>query len=164
MNKNLLSEMIKQANNFSPRQLLGITAGLMLRRRALAGIAVILIGASLIFSGIVSAHNIDLKKAREVARNYARQVRDESGGNYAHYSTSCVAAFPGHNHIARCLIDYQSASDMQKGVYTCRESIEIKMGSHPGGISGVGSWQLWGQHTSENQCGNRRLTYGTRMN
>lgn len=161
MNKCLLSEMIKQANNFSPRQLLGITAGLMLRRRALAGIAVILIGASLIFSGIVSAHNIDLKKAREVVRNYARQVRDESGGKYVHYSTNCVAAFPNHNHIARCVIDYTNEADAQKGVYTCRELIEIKMSPHNGNQV---DYALWGEHASKNQCGSRRLTYGTRMN
>jgi len=154
MNKNLLSEMIKQANNFSPRQLLGITAGLMLRRRALAGIAVILIGASLIFSGIVSAHNIDLKKARELARDYARKVRDESGGKYAHYSTNCVAAFPNHNHIARCLIEYRNEADTKKGVYTCQELIEINLPPHNDGRMG---YDLWANHVSFSQCGNIRL-------
>ena len=154
MNKNLLSEMIKQANNFSPRQLLGITAGLMLRRRALAGIAVILIGASLIFSGIVSAHNIDLKKARELARDYARKVRDESGGKYVHYSTNCVAAFPNHNHIARCLIEYRNEADTKKGVYTCQELIEINLPPHRDGRMG---YDLWANHVSFSQCGNIRL-------
>ena len=152
MNKNLLSEMIKQANNFSPRQLLGITTGLMLRRRALAGVAVILIGASLIFSGIVSAHNIDLKKARELARDYARKVRDESGGKYAHYSTNCVAAFPNHNHIARCQIDYRNAEDEQKGVYTCRELVEFKMMAHDRGWG----YTIFGYH-AQGQCGSKRL-------
>ena len=146
--------MIKQVNNFSPRQLLGITAGLMLRRRALAGIAVILIGASLIFSGIVSAHNIDLAKAREVTRNYARKVRDDSGGKYAHYSTSCVAAFPGHNHIARCVIDYKNEADTKKGVYTCRELIEVKLWSHENGLN----YTPRGVHVSP-PCGNVKLDW-----
>src|ERR1700752_2469917 len=154
MNKKLLSEMIKQANNFSPRQLLGITAGLMLRRRALAGIAVILIGASLIFSGIVSAHNIDMAKAREVTRNYARKVRDDSGGKYAHYSTSCVAAFPGHNHIARGVIDYKNEEDTKKGGSTCRELIEVKLWAHDAGIN----YTPRGVHVSP-PCGNVKLDW-----
>jgi len=126
----------------------------MLRRRALAGIAVILIGASLIFSGIVSAHNIDLKKARELARDYARKVRDESGGKYAHYSTNCVAAFPNHNHIARCLIEYRNEADTKKGVYTCQELIEINLPPHRDGRMG---YDLWANHVSFSQCGNIRL-------
>jgi len=126
----------------------------MLRRRALAGIAVILIGASLIFSGIVSAHNIDLKKARELARDYARKVRDESGGKYAHYSTNCVAAFPNHNHIARCLIEYRNEADTKKGVYTCQELIEINLPPHRDGRMG---YDLWANHVSFSQCGSIRL-------
>ena len=132
-------------------------------RATASGFIIFLLGASFVFTLSASAHNIDVKKAREIARDYARRVRDESGGKYAHYSTSCVAAFPNHNHIVRCLIDYKSATDTQKGVYTCRESIEVLMGSHDGGMSGVGSWTLWAKHTSDNQCGARRLN-NTRMN
>ena len=128
----------------------------MSRRRALAGLAVLVMGASLVFSWNVSAHNIDVKKAREAARDYARQVRDESGGKYIHYSTSCVAAFPNHNHIVRCLIDYQNEQDTQKGVYTCRESIEIKMPPHSR-MTGSVDFGLHGFHTSWNMCGSRRL-------
>ena len=126
----------------------------MLRRNLLFGIIAILMYASLVFSWNVSAHNIDLKKAREAARTYARQVRDESGGKYVHYSTNCVAAFPGHNHIARCLIDYQNEADTKKGVYTCRELIEIKVPVH-GYYKGL-SFELYGYHASV-ECGNRRL-------
>ncbi|MFL6229074.1 MAG: hypothetical protein ACJ741_09865 [Pyrinomonadaceae bacterium] len=131
-----------------------------MRRRVLAGVAAMLMGVSLIFAGNVSAHNIDLVKAREVARAYARQVRDESGGKYAHYSTSCVAAFPGHNHIARCMIDYKNAADSERGTYTCRELIEIKMPPHS--KSGQINFELYGYHASNNQCGSRRLN-GTPM-
>jgi len=129
-------------------------------RALLSGVIIFLIGASFVFSVRVSAHNIDLKKARELVRDYARSVRDESGGKYAHYSTNCVAAFPNHNHIARCLIDYQNEADAKKGVYTCRELIEIKMGPHHGIQE---DYTLWAFHASSNQCGNRRL-YNTRMN
>ena len=51
-------------------------------------IVAILIGVNFVFTCSTSAHNIDMAKAREVTRNYARKVRDESGGKYAHYSTS----------------------------------------------------------------------------
>src|SRR5690242_6905151 len=128
-------------------------------RAAVSGFIIFLLGASLVFPLSASAHNIDVEKAREVARTYARQVRDESGGKYAHYSTSCVSAFPNHNHIARCIIDYQNEADTKKGVYTCRELIEIKVPVH-GYYKGI-SFELYGWHVSS-ECGNRRLN-NTRM-
>lgn len=127
-----------------------------MRSSSIIAIVAILIGASLVFSGRTSAHNIDLKKAREFVRDYARAVRDQSGGKYAHYSTNCVAAFPGHNHIARCLVDYKNEADAKKGVYTCRELIEIKMGSHHGIQE---DYTMWASHASSNQCGSQRLQY-----
>ena len=126
-------------------------------RRSLMIIVSILIGSSLLFTWKASAHNIDLAKAREVIRNYARRVRDESVGKYAHYSTSCVAAFPGHNHIARCLIDYKNEADTKKGVYTCRELIEVKLWAHDAGIN----YTPRGVHVSP-PCGNVKL-YWTPM-
>jgi hypothetical protein len=127
----------------------------MSKRGLLSVVAAILMGASLIFSGNVSAHNIDVKKAREAARNYARKVRDESGGRYVHYGTNCVAAFPNHNHIARCLIDYQNEEDTKKGVYTCRELIEIKYPVHTDLTQE--NFTMYGYHASANTCGNTRL-------
>lgn len=125
-----------------------------MRRRLLIVIVASLIGAGLVFAWGASAHNIDLAKAREVARNYARKVRDESGGQYAHFSTNCVRAFPGHNHIARCLIDYKSAEDTKKGVYTCRELIEIKLPPHH---NDQYFFVLYGNHASSNYCGKAPL-------
>jgi hypothetical protein len=152
------STVSKQDNSFSRPEMLGMTAGFRLRKRALAGVAAILMGASLVFSPSTSAHNIDLAKAREMARNYARMVRDQSGGGvygkFVHYSTNCVRAFPGHNHIARCLIEYQNEADTKKGVYTCRELIEIKMPPHNGDQV---NYELYGFHASNNQCGRNRL-------
>lgn len=136
--------MSTQANNFSRRE--------KLRRRVLAGIAALLMGSSLVFSGGASAHNIDLAKARDLARNYARQVRDESGGKYLHYSTSCRKNFPGHNHSVRCVIDYFNAKDTAAGVYTCRESIELALAPHGDFLD----YRISGHHTS-GKCGSRYL-------
>lgn len=137
--------MSRQANNFSRRE--------MLRRRILAGFAAILMGASLVFSGSASAHNIDLAKAREVARDFAMAIRASSDGGYygkyLHYSTNCWRAFPGHNHIVKCTLEYQNAKDTEKGVYTCKESIEVFLQSHKYGESYV--MQI--RHTSMNKCG-----------
>jgi len=123
---------------------------LMLRRRILTGIAVLMMGASLFSSRRAEAHNIDLEKAQEMARVYARLVRTQSGGKYLHYSTKCGKAFPGHNHVVRCTIDYQNESDTQKGVYTCRETIELFHRSHR---TYGGDYLIFGNHSST-KCGN----------
>lgn len=151
--------MNTRENSFARRKKLGLTMGFVQRRRALAGIAAILIGASFVFSGSASAHNIDVKKAREVAREYARTIRDQSKGNYIHFSTNCVAAFPGHNHIVRCLIDYKNAKDSAAGVYTCREGIELFL--YPHGSSNTYNYEVNIRHTSGTMCGARQpnVTY-----
>ena len=123
-----------------------------MRKNPLIVIVAMLIGVNFVFTCSTSAHNIDLAKAREVIRNYARKVRDESGGKYAHYSTSCVAAFPGHNHIARCLVDYKNEADTKAGVYTCRELIEVKLAVHDAGIK----YTPFGAHVSP-PCGKEKL-------
>lgn len=129
----------------------------MPKRGLLSGVAAILMGASFILSGNVSAHNIDVQKAREVIRNYARGVRDASGGKYVHYSTSCVAAFPGHNHIASCVVDYQNEEDTKKKVYTCRERIDVRLQPHQRGLDYIPR----AEHMSP-PCGNIKL-YWTPM-
>jgi len=125
------------------------------KRRMLLGIAGLVMCASLIVPSDAFAHNISVAKARETVRNYARGVRDNSNGAYSHYSTNCVAAFPNHNHIARCLVDYQNDADWKKGVYTCRETVEVKMLPHS--KSGQENYELYGYHTSTNTCGRYRL-------
>jgi hypothetical protein len=137
--------MSPQANNLSHRE--------MLRRRVLAGIAALLMGASLVFSGSTSAHNIDVAKARELARNYARQVRDGSGGKYLHYTTSCTRNFPNHNHSVNCVIKYQNAKDTAAGVYTCKEKIQLHMSPHSRSNE---DYRVLGNHISS-QCGSRTL-------
>ena len=148
--------MSKQETDFSRRKMLGQTVCFMLRRSVLAGIiAVLLMGASFIFMRRASAHNIDLAKVKVLARDYARKVREESGGKYIRSTWNCVNAFPKHNHIVRCLIEHQNASDKAAGVYTCKESIEIFMLPHGGSAQEI--FALYGRHTSYNQCGRIRL-------
>lgn len=149
--------MSKQKNGFSRHEMSDMKAGLRLRK-VLAMIATISMGASLIFTSSTSAHNIDLAKAREVAREYARTVRAESGGKFLHYSTNCVRAFPGgHNHYVRCLIEYQNEKDTAAGVYTCKETIEVYMKPNGGpGNRGPDIYTLYAKHTSF-PCGRRKL-------
>ena len=122
----------------------------MLLRRMLIGIVVLFIGASLLCPRKTSAHNIDLEKAQEMARDYARLIRQQSNGKYLHYSTKCGKAFPGHNHVVRCTIDYQNARDTERGIYTCRETIEIIHKSHN---NFSGDYRFYGNHSST-KCGN----------
>ena len=128
-------------------------------RKILVGVVVLLIGASLMSSRRAEAHNIDLDKAWEVARDFARAIRKESNGNYLHYSTKCVLAFPGHNHIVRCAIEYQNAKDTKAGVYTCKEMIEVKFSPHA--RSNTHNYSYGIVHTSGNKCGGRQpgVTY-----
>ena len=129
-----------------------------MRRKSLIVIVAILLASSPVFKWSASAHNIDLKKAREAARDYARMVMEQVHGGlqgtFIHYSTNCVRAFPGHNHIARCLIEFQNADDTRKGTYTCRELIEIKMRPHRGDQV---DFDLHLSHASANNCGPNRL-------
>jgi hypothetical protein len=93
----------------------------MLKRRLLAIFVGLFMGTNLVFSGSTSAHNIDPAKAREVAREYAKAIRDQSNGRYLHYSTSCRIAFPGHNHIVKCAVEYQNEKDTAAGVHLQRD-------------------------------------------
>jgi hypothetical protein len=146
--------MSKQKSGFSRHEMSDTMAGFRLRRKVLSGIAAMLMGASLVFTGSAYAHNIDLAKAREVVREYARKVRDESGGKFLHYSTNCVRAFPGgHNHFVRCVIEYQNAKDTAAGVYTCKESVEVYMRPHQ---EFSVSYQLYAKHTSA-KCGSHSI-------
>lgn len=150
--------MSKQETDFSSRKMLGQTVCFMLRRSVLAGIIAVLMGASLVFTGSASAHNIDLAKAKVLARDYARTVREESGGKYIYSAWSCVNAFPDHNHFVRCTIQHQNAADRAAGVYTCKESIELYMKPHDWYLKSEGlSYFIFAKHTSANPCGRIRL-------
>jgi hypothetical protein len=56
--------MSTQESNFSRRK--------GLKRSVLVGVAALSMGVSLVFTPSTSAHNIDLPKARELAKEYAR--------------------------------------------------------------------------------------------
>lgn len=134
-----------------------MTIGLTPRSVILGVIATVLIGAGLVFSANALAHNIDLEKAWEKARDYARAMRSDPGRTYKHYATDCVEAFPGHNHIVRCTVSYQTPKDKEKGKWTCTERIEVYHEAHgragPLGINeSFGSDAMHIRNTSKKQC------------
>jgi len=139
--------------------MLGMRLGFMLRRRVLAGIAAMLMGASLIFTGSTSAHNIDLAKAKELVRRYAQAVRKESRDFrdirylYIRSTWNCVNAFPNHNHIVRCVIQHQNERDKDAGVYSCKETMELYMAPHSTAVAYI----ILARHTSYNNCGKGRF-------
>ena len=144
--------MNQRENDFSRRQGLGMTAASMSRRRMLGGIAAALMGACLVLTGNTSAHDIDLDKAQEIARDYARSVRKESNGKYLHYSTDCYKLFQGHNHYVRCRIEYDSKETKGTGSRACRETVDVFFQPHDNGER----YNYWIKHHSE-QCGSRRF-------
>ena len=120
-------------------------------RRVLAVIASLLMGASLVFTLSASAHDISHANAQEIARDYARGVREESNGKYLHYSTDCYKLFTGHNHYVRCQIDYtddQKTGGINPAV--CRETIDVFFQPHNQGER----YNYWIKHHS-GQCGSR---------
>ena len=134
-----------------------MTVDLTLRSGILGAIAIVLMSTGLIFGSNTRAHNIDLEKAWEKARDYARAKRSDPGRTYKHYATDCVKAFPGHNHIVRCTIFYQNPKDKERGKWTCSERIEVYHDAHgrtgPGGIfERFGSDVMHIRHTSKRQC------------
>jgi hypothetical protein len=149
--------MRKHKNSFSRRRMLGMTAGSVLRRRLLAGIAVVLMGASLVFSGSTSAHDIDVKQARQKAEAYAQSVVKEGNRGYVSYTIiKCSALHRGHNHQVSCYIGYQNDRDSTDREWTCREFITIYMQAHRGDRR---NWEYYMTHPEpEFKCGRRKLT------
>ncbi len=145
--------MIKHENRHSRRERLGITMGFILSRRVLAGIAAILMCASLVFTLRASAHNISLANAQEMARQYAKSVREESNGKYIRTMTDCYELFPGHNHYVHCEIDYKDQATKNAGQGVCYETIDIYIQPHRDGQSFKKSMK----HHSYQHCGKRRL-------
>jgi len=61
--------MSKQDNDFSRRRMLGMTVGSVLRRRVVAGIAAVIMGASLVFSGSASTQDQEFAGVWETVSN-----------------------------------------------------------------------------------------------
>ena len=136
-----------------------MTAGYLLRRRILAGIAVLIMGASVVLES-VSAHNINLEKAQEFARDYAREVRQESAGKYLHYTTDCINLFKGHNHYARCTIEFtddENPGNTKSAL--CRETVDVYLQPHNRGEV----FKYYMKHYS-GQCGSKRLRGAKALN
>lgn len=126
-----------------------------MRITILAMAATLVMGAGLAFTGNASAHNINVQAAREKARDYARAKRSDPGRTYKHYSTDCVAAYPGHNHYVRCTISYQNAADTARGRQTCTERVEVYLRAHLKTIlEGTTHMDptMYLKHTSDRQC------------
>src|SRR6058998_1157308 len=75
---------------------------------------------------LFAAHNIDVAMARDKAREYAKQKVADPKRAYEHFTTDCVAAFPGHNHVVRCSIFYLHDKRNQ----LCKERIEVSLPAH----------------------------------
>jgi hypothetical protein len=132
----------------------GMTTHLHATRAAIRTTTVLALSLFIIASGIpsVKAHNIDVVAAREKAREYARQKVADPNRAYEHYSTDCLAAFPGHNHYVRCSIFYQDENRRQ----LCKERIEVYLAAHhnAGGLDlgRVTDLRMYVKHTSAKEC------------
>ena len=144
--------MSKQVIKCPRVQRLGVTVRTLLQRKMPAGIVLVLIGATLVLPWTVSAHNINLDKAQELARNYARKVRTESNGKYTHYSTDCVNLFQGHNHYVRCTIEYDNDDDNDSNSRLCREAVDVFLQPHNRGET----FNYFMKHYS-GRCGSKTL-------
>jgi hypothetical protein len=127
-------------------------------KRVLALIATVMMGASLVFPWSASAHDIDVKKATELAKEYARGIIKEGRG-YITFAWRCKKLYPGHNHVVQCTLEYKNAKDKAAGVYTCKEVIELFMLAHSR-TSNRPEYRIAGRHISSRPCGSRWLTDG----
>lgn len=124
------------------------------RRIKVKTLVILVLLSSMFWAGVpnVDAHNIDVVKAREKAREYARKKVDDPNRAYQHFSTDCMAAFPDHNHYVRCSILY--LDDNRR--LLCKEKIEVYLGEHHKakgldfGI--VQPAELYLKHTSPKDC------------
>jgi hypothetical protein len=109
---------------------------------------VLILGLGVFWSGVpeVLAHNIDVVAAREKAREYARKKVADPNRAYEHYTTDCLAVFPGHNHYVRCSIFYQDENRNQ----LCKERVEVYAAAHS--RFEFGSSELFIKHTSAKEC------------
>jgi hypothetical protein len=147
--------MIKQEDSIMTGNKLEFNIGFRLVRTIRPVFAAVLLSAT-IFTTNNFAHNIPLDKAREIARNYARISRKESPRKYLHYATNCVNAFPGHNHIVRCIIHLQNERDKNAGVWTCTETVELYLKAHSN--SKYLDYRIYARGTSFSGCGTRGIS------
>lgn len=147
--------MRKQENNLSHRARWEMLVGLTPGRQMLAVTAALLMGAGLVFSGRVSAHNISEEVAKAKVRRYVRKILDAPKSPYIRATTNCNKAFNGHNHYVRCTVTYKNQENESKGRgYACIEHIEVFFLSH-NLLRGENN-TYYMKHTSP-ECGGTRL-------
>ena len=119
---------------------------------------VLLLSLCIIGSGVRNtiAHNIDVAKAREKAREYGRKKRFDPNRKYARFQTDCVAKFPGHNHVVVCAISFDTAENLKRNTteWSCSETIEVYYQPHfknfP--LKDLEYTTMLIRHTSANDC------------
>ena len=116
--------MSKPENNFSRREILGMRLGFMLRRRVLAGIAALLMGASLVFTPSTSAHELTLTKARIAAARRGKGHSRSANSSYGSYKVVCIRM---ETHYVRCQIHYygRSSSAQKNDSLLCTEYLNV---------------------------------------
>lgn len=125
-------------------------------RRLLAKVALVLMGASLIFSPSAFAHNINLVTAKAKVSRYAQRVVNARTNRYILVTTDCDKAFNGHNHYARCTVKYKDKETKDRdGEYACAENTEVFFQSH-NLLRGENN-TYYMRHTSR-ECGDMRLS------
>ena len=117
-------------------------------------VLVLILALGIFWSGVprVFAHNIDVAKARDKAREYAKGKVADPNRAYEHFTTDCLAAFPGHNHYVRCSIFYFDGSRNQ----LCKERIEVYLPEHHRAkfpdLGMVSNFDYFLKHTSTKEC------------
>ena len=128
------------------------------RRRTGKAVLVMTLAMTLFWAGVPNSfgHTLDLRTARDKAREYARQKRDDPNRNYAHYQTDCVAKYPGHNHVVVCAISFDTAanSKIASKEWSCSETIEVYYLAH---VKRLGDpdkvfYSVFVRHTSFKEC------------
>ena len=96
----------------------------MLRRRVLAGIAALLMGASLVFTSSTSAHELTLTKARRKAERRGQGHSRSANSSYGTYKTVCTRM---EYHYVRCKIYYygRSSPAQKNDSILCTEFLNV---------------------------------------
>ena len=120
------------------------------------------IAASLAMAPSASAHNINVPVALGKAQAYAKRVVADPTTPYIRwYATirNCVAAFPGHNHYARCRVSYDTPQSLPTDRYACSEVVEVF--HRPGGDTQFEQYRYYMQHAANQYpCSRIRLRGG----
>ncbi len=124
-----------------------------MRKRVLAGLAILFISSSLTITLGVSAHDIDNEQARQSLEGYVKRVIYERRYHInAVENISCRKRYP---HQVECTVSYQNAADWMANKTTCSERITVYFRSHGASLR---DWNYYSTHQGAHKCGNRYLS------